>query len=126
MTKQRFFKNFDIVGYQNLRLQGKRSLRVRIIGPCVIKEISKSSVVVEDLITHITSRQHLSHVVEFKFGHINPLPRNWNKQILSEIYGDNPRQSIRLRELQHGPTEDQDNHEENDPLKYPIYQLTIL
>ena len=77
------------------------SAKIKIEGPCRIIELTDAIAKLENLITKTITRQHITHIHEFKYDNKTPLPQNWESAFLSEVNNAPTRRSARRSEQDH-------------------------
>ena len=102
-TRQKNFKENQIVTYSNLKIEAGRGLTIKNI-PCQIITTMKSSAYVKDLISGNYSKQHFSHLHEFQHNEEVELPQNWQELIISQSNNVDQIQSPSSSEILMEPT----------------------
>ena len=80
-TKEKNFKENQIVSYSNLKIERGRGLSVKNT-PCQIITKMRTTAYVKDLISGKYSKQHYSNMNEFKHNEDIELPENWAEEIM--------------------------------------------
>lgn len=79
-TKNKTFRENQIVTYSNLKLGKQKSMAVKNI-PCQIIATMRSTAYVKDLLTNNFSKQHYSNLNDFQHDEDVILPENWQEHI---------------------------------------------